>query len=133
MAGCQLPAPAEQEPSRRPSGRISAPADGEGPEDPAERETETPPGGGLLALCGEGGEKGKRGEGGRYAFRPVDGRIGAVGEWYLWSISAPASLACLFLQRNPQMAMAPKRGRRGGEGAEGGGGEQQQRRSGRQE
>lgn len=45
----------------------------------------------------------------------LGGRIGAVGEWYLWSISA---LASLFPRKKSQMAMA--------QNAAGGEGEQKQ-------
>jgi len=70
MAGCQLPAPAELEPSRRPRGRISAPEDGETPEDPAETHL---PAAACPGAVRRGRGEGKRGEGDKLSGRWMDG------------------------------------------------------------
>jgi len=75
MAGCQLPAPAELEPSRRPRGRISAPEDGETPEDPAE--THLPAAASWRCAAREEGRKGNAGREGD--------KLSAPGGWADWS------------------------------------------------
>ena len=71
--------PAEKEPSRRPSGRISPPEDGERPEDPAERETEThlPAAASWRCAAREEGRKGNAGREGD--------KLSAPGGWADWS------------------------------------------------